>query len=348
MRLPRKLLTGRGGRYAAAFAVALLIAGGAGVIAVIARPNVPVLELSTERLDLGEGKPDEMLRGGFWIINRGSKELEFSIQSSCSCGDLTPRSGTVSPGDRQEVKLGVELPDHANSERSVRVAVKSNDPHNPVATCLVTAKCPSPFQVRPKVVEFGDLLEEELDATVVSVTITGPGGEPLPEPGRLQISNESEHFQVVREAAGQGVLQLKVSIAPDLPRGDLFDAIEVRLEGDDRVVRVPLHVRRVAPVYAVPSTVFLEFDSEAREYMPVEMFLVSGRTDVHLGNPELAEGPKGLRIELLGRTDAAKRRLKLIVDSSADLAEQERFALRVEGVEESVWVNLVDSSRISE
>ena len=58
----------------------------------------PRLELSTTYLDLGEGKPNEVMRGIFLLRNTGTAALKFSIGRSCGCAELKPSRGTVPAG----------------------------------------------------------------------------------------------------------------------------------------------------------------------------------------------------------------------------------------------------------
>jgi len=108
--------------------LAIVAAGGISLGRVGARPARPVLRLSTQQLDLGDGVPNQKMPGSFLIMNAGTRPLEFTLAASCGCSHLSPRRRSVAPGGHQPTGLAVTLPDHTNSDRGVRVIVKSNAP----------------------------------------------------------------------------------------------------------------------------------------------------------------------------------------------------------------------------
>ena len=85
-----------GQRVVSLIVVVLAVIAGAAIW--LSWPSTPVLAISTRRLDLGDGEPEEEMRGTFQIRNDGSEPLQYQIQSSCGCTRLKSRNGTVDPG----------------------------------------------------------------------------------------------------------------------------------------------------------------------------------------------------------------------------------------------------------
>jgi hypothetical protein len=105
----------------------------------------PTLKLSTQYLDLGEGKPKERMKGEFTITNSGRRPLVFAINASCGCTSLDPRNGTLVAGGSQKIEIAVVLPENTGTQRNSQVAITSNDPTSPTSILNAAARCPSPL-----------------------------------------------------------------------------------------------------------------------------------------------------------------------------------------------------------
>lgn len=307
-------------------------------------PSSPSMALSTGRLDLGDGKPGAKMRGIFQIRNGGSRPLEYQIQSTCGCTELTPRSGTVDPGGSQDVSVALTLPEYAGSEQSVKVLVKCNDPHRPAATCSVTAKCPAPFEATPKFVNLGEVIRDDLGLVSEVLEIRGSGGKVLDNPGRLRLRHESQHIQINQELTADGVIRLKISLSPQTPCIELYDTLELRLgNSSDRVVKVPMHARVVEPVYVVPSTVFLRIDPLTGKYQPVDLLVISRCPGITLGPVSVSNDRKEeVNIEDDTPLDATRRRMRLVVLSKLITESEMSVSLKCEGVDSLCVLKVVD------
>ncbi len=302
--------------------------------------TAPRIELSTHRLDLGDGKPNETLRGQFVLSNAGAAPLTFTAVKHCGCAELAPRSGTIAPGGRRALKVGVELPGHANSEKNTSIDVHSDDPNHPIVSCVLSARCPAPFAVAPSHVEFGAVSREKVDDSNCEIRIKSVRGQPPVSVEKLQAEHAREVFHVASSAEDDGAVLLRVTLAPELPFGDHYDTLDLRLAGSDYVMRVPLHVQVAEPVYVVPRTVFFHKDPVTFRFRPVTVLVISRLPGGALARVQLLDGPAGLIVEDQGAAGTSRRRIRLTVEG--DVAPGESVVrLAADGVKNKLFLKLV-------
>jgi hypothetical protein len=240
--------------------------------------------------------------------------------------------------------LAVELPQYANSERAVRLVIESNDRKRPRAVCHVLANCPAPLVVEPKSVDFGELLADEVESAEELIRVRGEGGARLSRPDQLEITHHSEFIQVRREQGSEGSVSLRLGLTGGVPRGDLFDRIRLQLKDSDVGVALPVHARVVAPIFVVPSTVFLRIDPETGRFLPAEILVVSRRSRCPVGRCRLLEGPEDVVVEDLGDPGPTRRRIRLDVAGDGQWSSQTELCLACEGLKRPLSVKLVKPS----
>lgn len=321
----------------------------------------PRLTLSTARLDLGDGEPNEILRGELKLTNPGATAVKYALIKHCGCTELSPRSGTLGPGEKETIRVGVELPDHANSEKNTLVEVQAGNSATIVASCALVARCPAPFQVAPSYVTFGALANDELSvAREVRLWSAGATSQALLE--NLQIEHGNDAFVVataVAESRGdpsaalQGptglgtgsAIEIRITLKRGLTRGDHYDVLDLRLSTSGHSMRVPLHAQVTEAVRVVPSTVYLRHDVVNGGFQPM-VFLVVGRKSARpLGAVSAVGAPAGTSVEDLGATTNGARRCRLAVGSWPNSTDQPEIALSVEGVRQPLAIKLRRPSR---
>lgn len=275
------------------------------------------LTLSTTRLDLGDGKPNEIVRGELTLSNPNSSPVAFSLVKHCGCTELSPLSGELPPGTTETIRVGVELPRHANSEKNTRIDVQTGDPPAIVASCVLSARCPAPFQVTPAFISFGSVAKDELASVSAEIRVDSVAGQPPLDAAKLLTEHAHDGFRVERDTTTAPAVLLRVTLKDGLPEGDVYDALEIRPAGDDRVMRVPLHVSVVEPISVVPRTVMLRKHRDGGSFAPVELFIMAraGRT---LAGVVLVDAPAGVHIDDLGEVVPGRRRIRLSVISDTD------------------------------
>jgi hypothetical protein len=341
-RLAVLVLRVAGGRLTSA-ATASSVADG--LRAVPQRPNgsarsssAPRLEFSTERLDLGDGKPNEILRGELTLINRGTKPAKFTLVKHCGCTELSPLTGDLGPGASLNIHVGLQLAGYANSEKNTSVEAQTAHPATIVARCVVSARCPAPFRVTPAFISFGSLSANELAGASAEVRVDSVAGQPPVVAETLALDHASDAFRVERLSSGpRGSALLRVSFASNVPPGDVHDTLALRSPGSDQVMRVALHARVVEAVSVVPASVSIRNESGGQAFRPVQLLVLCRAGREQLGNILLAEGPPGVQIDDLGALGAAssgRRRIRLSI--SGDISrwpEKSDVWLRAEGAD---------------
>jgi Protein of unknown function (DUF1573) len=279
--------------------------------------HVPSLEIRETKLDLGNGKPNEVVRGVLRLKNTGRAPLEFSAQGSCGCTELTPKSATILPGDEQQVAIALQLAGHTNSERSVQISVKSNDPQRGEVHCSATARCPGPCRVSPAFLNFGQLTRAQLAGAVQRLRISPiEGGEPL-DPDTLSIVSRSQALRI--EASPEDKFTFRVSLTGELAVADLFDELEVKVAQSEPAVRIPVHVQVVEPVSTVPTTIYLRRKSTGDQYEPIDVLLVDRRKQMPIEEVSLVGSTGTFQLEQAGKAAPHILRLRLIARAGGEI-----------------------------
>jgi hypothetical protein len=243
----------------------------------------PIIELSTQRVELGIGAPGEVLHGAFNIANVGQKPLMFDIAASCGCSDLAPRRGTVQPGGVQEVAMNVRLPEVPGDDRDLSVVVTSNDSEKPDVRCQVVAKSrPAPFVVTPEYVDFGRVSPDsvaKLKPIKFELTANPDAAADSLERddlSRIAMMHSSDAFHVSQNPDLEAtMLTYQVKLIGESASGDIYDSIELRLPDSPYVVCVPVHVWVCDSISAVPSKVTVRPGELRNENATLAIVLVS-------------------------------------------------------------------------
>ncbi|WP_423838944.1 hypothetical protein [Symmachiella dynata] len=294
----------------------------------------PHLVLTTKHLDLGEGKPNELMRGGLTLSNSGGAPLVFSIERSCSCTVLSPGNGTVPPGGEQEIEVGISLP--SQGIRTVRLVVKCNDPRNESVLCLLTARCLLPFHLKPQYVDFGQVVESELKALrPIDITVSAAKGKPSSGLDFLQVRQVGDIVDVTGPQRGiDGVWSVSVSARSPLRRGEHSGVLEFSLPDSDLPVRVPLHVEVVSSVSIIPSTVFLPSNQGSSDVHKVNVLIRAPLVHGRVPEITLSSAPEGFEIEDVSTVRRGLYRLRLLVPTRAKLSPSTEIVFNCSGINE--------------
>ena len=297
------------------------------------RANAPKLEFSATRLDLGDGKPNEIVRGELTLTNPGNSPVAFSLIKHCGCTELAPLAGELAPGASERIQVGLQLASHANSEKNISIEVQAGEPAAIVARCVVSARCPAPFSVTPAFLSFGSLTSEEVGSTYRELRIGCMDGQPPLVADRLCVEHANNAFRVERVGpTSADSVVLRVSLATGHSPGDFYDAVDLRLAGSDYVMRVPLSAAIVEPISVVPATVSLRRDGDHQAFRPVQLLVICRAGGKHLGKVSLADGPPGVEIDDLGSASPGRRRIRLSVSGDTiDWRGQRTVLLHADG-----------------
>jgi hypothetical protein len=276
------------------------------------------------------------MRGALYLHNTGVSALEFSITGSCGCSELDPTTGTIAAGHKVPIAVGVELPNYANSERSVELITKWSRPGNSesggVARCVVQARCPAPFETMPPFVNLGALTLDEVSQASATMRVAAIADGHAFHAERLQIENESRIFRAEKAIlpdAAEAVVT--VTLASNVPVGEHYDTIVLKLENSDHATKVPVRVHITDRFSVVPATAYVRADSVNGGFRPVDIFIVSRPADAPVGALKVVEGPIGVRIEELESLGTTRRRARLHLTDVAPWEEETLLRLGFDG-----------------
>jgi hypothetical protein len=257
----------------------------------------PLLNLQASVLDLGEGKPGELLSGTLDIRNEGTDDLTFNIMAGCACAQLEPKEGTVPPGASLPIRVGVRLRQLGVRER-VRLLIQTNDPRTQKAEYVAEANCPAPFDVTPSLVDFGSVLEGQESSIVV--TVRGAGGAPLCRGTQVgfAVSNDLVSVEAVDREGDER--RLLVRLRPTVPRGRLQAELKVKLSDRESAIEVPVTADVVGHVLTAPQSLVLPGGGEAK-------LLVWRPDGKPLGKLERLESPDGISAGEVSEPTATRR-----------------------------------------
>ena len=297
----------------------------------------PRLTVSTTRLDLGDGKANEILRGSLLLRNDGGTPLEFSITKSCGCTELTPSTGTVSPGGSANIAVGIKLDGHTNTERSVMVSINSNDPKQSVVNCTARARCPAPFEVAPAFLDFGKVAPNKVASLSAGINVK------LVDSERRTLRAQIGGSSFVASIEAPGIVRVKPIDA--LAFGNHYDVLELFLDGSsERLVRVPLQVEVSPPLSAIPSTLILR-ENSVGEFRPIHWIVVGHDDSIPLGELIAVDAPPEFRIENVGRIDEHRCRYRLTIEAGWDAPQRSVLTLDDSSTERSCKLLLISGKK---
>jgi HYDIN/CFA65/VesB-like, Ig-like domain len=310
------------------------------VVSTAIRNRVPVSQLLIEpvRLELGEGKPGEQVDGKFSIRNPTRDDAPYTLRASCGCTSLTPHEGVLRAGDAQAVHISVVLPDHVDSERRVAIVLDSNG--QPLARCIATAKCPAPFRVTPKRIEFGRL--KPSDCRERSVRISPREGRVPIDLDRLLIQASPESLVVTKRHNPDSSVQLAVRVPKEVAGPRFTGSVRIGLEDDPaHPVSVPVFAEFITPLSIAPRTATLCPAPATGEFLPVTLICRSSDPTLKIDSISIKDEPAGVRIERTKRLDRWRTLVEIVVlDANAWVNDKMVVQFACPGTSETVSVTL--------
>lgn len=323
--------------------ICVLFTSGLFVSSAFNSTNAPHLEVSVDHLDLGKGSPNEVVRGAFQLRNTGTAELEFDINRSCACTELNPAKGTIAPGEVQEIKLGVKLYGYANSERSVVIAISSNDPEQPVIHCRAVARCPALLEVTPSFVSFGKIYGKEFSSEQRPVLVKSIEREGGLTKDRLQVSQEGDFFYARTNNESDGTVLLRLFLKQGLGSGEHYGLLKLQMNGAKYGITVPVSARVVEPISVIPSTIFVRNDWQWYESHPISVLFRSSKQDLLLSELRLDNPPPGIIVGEVTELQPGLKRIQLKVSREALTQPKTILKFTCDGIEEEITLTLLSS-----
>lgn len=323
--------------------IGILFTSGLFVSCPFTSTNAPHLEVSVDYLDLGKGSPNEVVRGAFQLRNTGMAQLEFDINRSCACTELNPDKGTIAPGEVQEINLGIKLYGYANSERSVVLAINSNDPEQPVIHCRAVAKCPALLEVNPSFVSFGKIYGKEFSSEQRQVLVKSVEREEGLTRDSLQVGQEGDFFYIKEKNESNGKVLLRLFLRQGLGSGEYYGLLKLQMDGAKYGLTVPVSAHVVAPVSVIPSTIFVSNDWQWYESHPISVLFRSSKKDLLLSELRLDNPPPGITVGKVTELQPGLKRMQLKVSHEALTQPKTILNFTCDGIEKELTLTLLSS-----
>jgi hypothetical protein len=300
---------------------------------------VPDIQFDAESRDLGTILQMGTYECSFRLKNTGTARLVVERATS-SCGCAAPVLYEKEPGGETDLK--VELKSEMSEGPVVRnLAVKSNDPDEPIKKLRIKANVVPRLAVQPKSVYFRKVRKSECLPASLDV---GPSS--VEKIRSLEAKCTSNHFTHQLEAIDRkkGLYRLDISIAPDSPLGQSAGYVEFFLNGEaEPCARVRVSAYLVGDIQAEPArlTFRVEHDMEA-DLGVVRVMSTTGkafrvfevRSDVPVLKTELVPVENGEQYSVVARLspDAPAGPVRGRITVYTDSAEQREIVIPVFGV----------------
>lgn len=282
-------------------------------------------------LNLGDGKPGEILTGAFSLRNRGTEPLDFQIRASCNCSQLRPQARRIEPGEVQEILAGIRLRSEGSRER-VRLSIQTNDPETPQAEYVLEANCPAPFDVSPLQVDFGSVSEGKSSKAIL--TVCDAQGAPLAATADLRSSVSNPHVAVEPVKGEEQERQLVVRLLPTAPRGRLQAEVTLTLIGVDSPRLIPVTAYVIGHVLTAPQTLVLPASGGEAT------FLVWRPDQKPLGKIRHLHVPQGIALDELSDQTVTRRRFKARNVGLSAAEGPHRIRFRFEALADDVFIDV--------
>lgn len=285
--------------------------------AVVSASRPAFVELRQTASDLGEGKPGEVKRGSFTIVNRERIPLRFTADAGCDCLRLEPKRGHLAPGEQQEVRVDLKLKTEGRDESATVNVEAVSDERREVEQLRFVARCPAPLAALPAVVDFGRIAQGKV--STVTVQLLAKGARPwVQNPVRVQVLPSHLSAEICETPTGTA---LRLMVSGDAPPGPLGGEVVIHAPKEGLSLAVPVRGEVVCPIQTAPA--LLRYPDNVAQ----RMLLVWRGDNATLGPLAIEQLPAGVQVRVL--SDPTAKRLRLAVTLSDEAARGVVFKIRL-------------------
>ena len=252
------------------------------------------------------------------------------MRPSCGCSELNPKLASIPPGESQDVRVGIRLQEEEH-QKSLTIAISSNDPASPEVTYFVLAECLAPLRLTPRSIDFGTVGRGRSHRAEISVQ--GSGGGTLPQGAKVSIESNHPHIKASRSGTTAD-MTISVELSTDTPTGYVAGVIVVRAEPGNIRMEIPVNANVVGALAVAPASIRLAENGADREFS----FIVWRPDGASLGEPSRIESPPGVVVQAVGAKGDRRRRFSVRASSSLPAESQVRVSF--DGVAEPAVVAL--------
>jgi hypothetical protein len=276
-------------------------------------PNPSVgksIEFAQSTIQLGEGVPNQVMKGEVSLRNVGLEPVSIQLSASCTCVDLSPRSCELKAGASTNVQFSVRLPGNRGSSRSIQIVAQVDG--RPISSCIAHATCPELYRLVPETIDFGVLDAAAVTDIEREVVIEKLSGDSFAQDLLLRTNGSHPIFKSDASVRPDGRLSVRVRLVAESRIGQYFDTVSVvDSDSEHGLLSVPVRANIAPRVSAIPSTLFVARPAEPTGLSTATIHVTWRQEKDAPGNFEGIEGPAG--IFLRGDFESGIRRRRIEV-----------------------------------
>jgi hypothetical protein len=261
------------------------------------------------RLIQGERADADIVEDQLLLGNEGSQPLSFNLSWTCGCSSITPRSGTIEPGQALPVLVRVRL--DGMEHRGVIVTIQSNSKDNAHQRVQMRAERRLLGRATPEAVDFQTVRAGQTVSRQVSFQFVQRS------PRHTRVSARLRKGKVTLEETESAHSWRVIWTSSNVDTTVLNDTIEFVASDGTVLTRVSVRGRAVPLIHVVPPKIVLP--SSPGE--PATATFLVRRTDGQpLGSLAQYDAPGGVIVQDIAKTANGAQCLRLtdtVVERSA-------------------------------
>jgi hypothetical protein len=299
----------------------------------------PRLDLgTTPSIDLGEGKPGEILTGTFLLGNSGGAPLTFKLLSGCACSQLDPSEGEVQPGEYRRIKVGVRLRGEGQDEH-VRIHIETGTSNT--ADFWAHAHCPAVLVVTPQAVDFGTVLLSK--SKNARIHVSRADGKLFRSASDLKVASPDSQLTLAQELTQSGGIDVTVALRGSTSVGWFRKNVSITFPERQRTIEIPVSGEVCGALKFAPHSVRIPLQATAKNHRS-ETIMVWRTDGGALGKLARFSASSGIILKELPASDSKRRLFSIGVDGSPRPGKQVPYVhmdFDVDGVREEVMIGVV-------
>jgi len=237
------------------FCWALLLVGAAPAFlrAEDALPPRPRIAVDPRSFDFGTVSQGTVVEHDFIVRNTGTADLNLQrVVAACGCTATTSSTAPIPPGGEAPVHVKLDTAGFSGAkEKTVRIF--SNDPDEPALMVALKGTIQPEVTLEPSHLSFGDVSRSDSEARSREVTVVVREGSGVTIQSVRAVSRA---IRVDELESSPTRRRLKVSLAEELPIGEVRDRVVVNLAGGrNPAVNIPVFASVKGDLRLRPATI---------------------------------------------------------------------------------------------
>ncbi len=216
-------------------------------------PSVPTRQIrfTQSSLSLEVTNPADQLTGVVGLINPTAAPVAFRLSTTCGCSGVTPRTGTLAPGETLDLQVNMNSPQVRGARQGAAVLLIDAEQRE-IGRCELEAIYPSLLEFTPRALTLTAAQPGEPMQAEVALSPLGPQGHAaLSQATVVARQGRIDRLDLVADDGTNWRLRVVVNAAP---KHDLSDTIAVMV-GAEPIATLPVSLNISRSIVLVPSRV---------------------------------------------------------------------------------------------